>query len=69
MLENFPLFVEQKGVIRALASVRMCSHSSEKFGIYAVDFQDPALPRVAKESAKVLAEIIATRKIPERFRD
>nr|BAB91145.1 beta-glucosidase [Neotermes koshunensis] len=42
---------------------------SEKFGIYAVDFEDPARPRIPKESAKVLAEIMNTRKIPERFRD
>jgi hypothetical protein len=34
-----------------------------------VDFDDPALPRIPKESAKVLAEIMKTRQIPERFRD
>jgi hypothetical protein len=42
--------------------------SSEKFGLFAVDFHDPARPRTPKESAKVLAEIIRTREIPERFR-
>lgn len=42
---------------------------TEKFGLYAVDFDDPARPRTPKESAKVLAEIMRTRKIPERFRE
>ncbi|XP_023723771.1 myrosinase 1-like isoform X2 [Cryptotermes secundus] len=40
---------------------------AEKFGLYHVDFNDPTRPRTPKESAKVIAEIIKTRKIPERF--
>ncbi|XP_021923725.1 lactase-phlorizin hydrolase-like [Zootermopsis nevadensis] len=42
---------------------------SEKFGLYAVDVNDPDLQRVPKDSAKVIAEIYKSRQIPERFRD
>nr|AOY34571.1 beta-glucosidase [Coptotermes formosanus] len=42
---------------------------TEKFGLYAVDFDDPDRPRTPKESAKLVAEIIRTRQIPERFRE
>nr|AGP76180.1 beta-glucosidase [Rhynchotermes bulbinasus] len=42
---------------------------TERFGVYAVNFDDPGRPRIPKESAKVLTEIFNTRKIPERFLD
>ncbi|PSN35604.1 Lactase-phlorizin hydrolase [Blattella germanica] len=41
---------------------------TQKFGLYHVDFEDPNRARTMKESAKVYAEIIKSRQIPERFR-
>ena len=37
----------------------------EKFGLYYVNYSDPARPRIAKHSSHVMAEIIRTRHIPE----
>jgi lactase-phlorizin hydrolase len=39
----------------------------EKFGIFYVNFSDPARPRNAKDSATVYREIIRTRQIPTRY--
>jgi beta-glucosidase/6-phospho-beta-glucosidase/beta-galactosidase len=56
-------------LIQTTRTEKPISFFSEKFGLFAVDFDDPARPRTPKESAKVLAEIIRTRQIPERFRE
>ncbi|XP_053686544.1 lactase/phlorizin hydrolase-like [Sabethes cyaneus] len=39
------------------------SGSTERFGLYYVDYDDPARTRIAKSSAKVYANIITTRQI------
>jgi hypothetical protein len=36
----------------------------EKFGLYYVNYSDPARPRIAKDSSRVMAEIIRTRHLP-----
>jgi beta-glucosidase/6-phospho-beta-glucosidase/beta-galactosidase len=38
---------------------------TEKFGLYYVNYSDPARPRIPKHSSRVMAEIIRTRHIPE----
>jgi hypothetical protein len=38
--------------------------SSETFGLYHVDFNDPGLKRTAKKSAQVFSQIIKSNKIP-----
>jgi beta-glucosidase/6-phospho-beta-glucosidase/beta-galactosidase len=37
------------------------------FGLFYVNFSDPARPRIAKESARVYKEIISTRQVPTRY--
>lgn len=39
----------------------------EKFGLFYVNFSDPARPRIAKESARVYSEIVRTRQVPTRY--
>jgi beta-glucosidase/6-phospho-beta-glucosidase/beta-galactosidase len=43
-----------------------CVNYREKFGLYYVNYSDPARPRIAKDSSHAMAEIIRTRHIPER---
>lgn len=38
----------------------------EKFGLYYVNYSDPARPRIAKDSSHVMAEIIRTRHLPQQ---
>jgi beta-glucosidase/6-phospho-beta-glucosidase/beta-galactosidase len=38
--------------------------SSERFGLYHVDFNDPGRKRTAKKSAQVFSQIIKSNKIP-----
>ncbi|KAJ8889487.1 hypothetical protein PR048_008986 [Dryococelus australis] len=40
---------------------------SNKFGMYRVNFTDPEKARTVRESSKVLATIIKTRKLPEEY--
>lgn len=39
---------------------------SEKFGLYYVNYSDPARPRIAKDSSHVMAEIIRTHHLPQQ---
>jgi hypothetical protein len=61
-------FISIDSSLEALFLYTRSSHFSEKFGLYHVNFNDPARPRTPKESAKVLTEIMRTKQIPERFR-
>ncbi|XP_021923731.1 lactase-phlorizin hydrolase-like isoform X2 [Zootermopsis nevadensis] len=40
---------------------------TEKFGMYYVNYSDPARPRVPKDSSRVMAEIIRTRQLPQQY--
>ncbi|PSN34228.1 hypothetical protein C0J52_24414 [Blattella germanica] len=42
---------------------------TQKFGIYQVDFNNPARTRTAKASVEVYKEIIRTRRIPVKYKD
>jgi hypothetical protein len=39
----------------------------EKFGLYYVNYSDPARPRIAKDSSHVMAEIIRTHHLPQQY--
>ncbi|XP_069681392.1 myrosinase 1-like [Periplaneta americana] len=42
---------------------------TSKFGLYHVNFTDPARPRIPKASSYMMKEITSTRKIPQKYAD